>query len=325
LADDVYVGTWVWPKNPEGKYYHATAEGIIEGPNRQKARGYRTCANPLVIENNHKALVSKEVFDRCQRVLGERQRNTSPYHATKTIYRLAGLLKCGHCGASMVGILCNYREHPEWRNRSYLCSNYHQKGLEACQRHYVQEEPMLEVLVHKLQEKVLCPDRLGALRKEIRRQLKPPKVRRENPRRLKAQIEALSKKLDQGVENLLEAPKDLTALLTAKLQEWRRERDALRAQLEILQQPQKAASADLDAMVDRAIGELETLGQRLHEADPVLLRQALREMISKVELWFRRVRKLKTERSELVRGLIHLRPELKSVKLVSGVSTLGKS
>ncbi|NQT39173.1 MAG: recombinase family protein [Planctomycetes bacterium] len=134
LSDDLYLGVWTWPKNPDGRYHHATADGIVKGPNTRKARGYRTCKNPIVIPDNHEPLVEKATFDRCQQLLSKRPRNTSPYKSKHNPYRLAGLLKCAHCGSSMIGILRNYRGHPEYTNRSYVCSGYTRPILPSSER-----------------------------------------------------------------------------------------------------------------------------------------------------------------------------------------------
>ena len=180
-------------------------------------------------------------------------------------------------------------------------------------------------MVRKLQSDFLDVCKAGQLRREIRRQLKPAKVDHHEAEQLRRQIATADKRIDLGTEKLLTAPADLTELLAGKLQQWRGERQDLQARLETLQRPQEAVGLNVEEMVDQIMGELATLRERLHEADPALLRETLREMVVKVELWFHRVPKRKTEKSELVRGLIHLRPESQFIKLVSGVSTDGKS
>jgi len=121
LTDPVYIGTWVWPKSPEGKYHHATADGIQDGPSTRKGRHYRPGENPIIIPNNHKPIVGRGLFDRCGVKLKENTLNKSPYKAKREPYLLAGLLKCAHCNGSMVGILRTYRT-PDWTNRSYVCA-----------------------------------------------------------------------------------------------------------------------------------------------------------------------------------------------------------
>ena len=192
-------------------------------------------------------------------------------------------------------------------------------------RNYVRQKPIADLLVRKLQTDFLDVCKATQLRREIRRQLQPAKVDHHEAEHLRRQIAALDKRMDTGTEKLLLAPADLTELLAGKLQQWRGERQDLQGRLETLQRPQEATGLNIDEMVNQAMGELATLRERLHEADPALLRETLREMVVKVELWFHRVPKRKTEKSELVRGLIHLRPESQFIKLVSGGSTFGKS
>ena len=57
----------------------------------------------------------------------------------------------------------------------------------------------------------------------------------------------------------------------------------------------------------------------------MLVRDVLQQTVAKVELWFKWRPERKRQRATLVRGLIHLRPDLQCIKLVSAGSTLGKS
>jgi len=69
------------------------------------------------------------------------------------------------------------------------------------------------------------------------------------------------------------------------------------------------------------MGELQTLQECYNEADPGLLRSAFGRLVSKVELWFGwkpSTRGGTRQTAVPKRGLIHLRPDLQIVKLVSG-------
>ena len=313
----VYLGEFRYGDEPEGRYHWASAGGVQDGANTRKDRHWRKEHNPVVIPNAHKALVSVKDFDRVQAILKDRTRIKSPYRPKGNPYLVAGLLKCAHCDSSMVGMKSREK-------RRHICSGYQQGGTSCCNRYYVTEDVISDVLVRKLEDELLNPSKLAELQKELRRQLRPIKSV-ENPQRLRKQIEALDKRIDQGAEKMLAAPPSLTATLTAKLDEWHQQRDAMQASLKALVKPEAASAAESDKVVEEAISELAGLREGLHQEDRLLLRDALQQLVGKVELFFKWRPERKRQRAALVRGLIHLRPALQSIKLVSGVSTEGKS
>ena len=320
----VYLGEFRYGDEPEGRYHWASAGGVQEGANTRKGRHWRKEHQPVVIPKAHKALVSVKDFDRVQAILKDRTRIKSPYRPKGNPYLVAGLLKCAHCSNGMVGMKTTITAKPEYEHRLYICAGYQQGGTSVCNRHYVTESVISDVLVRKLEDELLNPSKLAELRKELRRQLRPVKSA-EDPQRLRKQIEALDRRIDQGAEKMLAAPPSLTATLTAKLDQWHQQRAALEARLKALVTPEAASAAESDKMVDEAIGELAGLREGLHQEDRLVLRDVLQQLVGKVELWFKWRPERKRQRAALVRGLIHLRPELQSIKLVSSVSTDGKS
>ena len=323
----VYLGEFRYGDSPEGRYHWASAGGVQTGANTRKGRHWRAETNPVIIPNSHEPLVSAADFKRVQEILKERTSNKSPYRPKGTPYRLAGLLRCGHCGGSMVGVKKTYPGSDGPTNRTYVCSSYQQSGTAVCKRHFIGEAVFTPILVRKLQDHFADVGELRELKAEIRRRCQPskPTCSGAEVARLQGRIDKLSKQIDQGAENLLAAPADLTAVLTTKLQSWQKERDELRKQLQAHQRPQAGTVANVDEMVEAITGELQTLRESLNESDPGLLRAALKRLVSKVELWFDFKQTKYGDRIQAVprRGLIHLRPDLQIVKLVSGGSTEG--
>jgi predicted nucleic acid-binding Zn-ribbon protein len=179
-------------------------------------------------------------------------------------------------------------------------------------------------MVRKLESEFLNPARMMSLRKEICKQLAPVKSV-ENPQRLRKQMDVLDQRIDQGAEKMLAAPAKLTPILMAKLEGWRQQREALEDRLKALARPVVARGAELDKDVEEAISELQRLREGLHQDDRALMRDVMRELVAKVDLTFSWRGDRKRERAALVRGLIHLRPSLQSVKLVTGMTTHGNS
>jgi DNA invertase Pin-like site-specific DNA recombinase len=124
LRNLIYTGDFVW----SGKTYH----GI------------------------HQPLVSRELWERVQQVL--EQRDTAKHRKVKREFAFSRLIKCGHCGCSLVG------EIKQERYIYYHCTGY--KG--KCPERYVREEVLEERFAELLERLHFDEDVLqwvtGALR-----------------------------------------------------------------------------------------------------------------------------------------------------------------
>jgi DNA invertase Pin-like site-specific DNA recombinase len=318
LRKRAYIGEYRFGDHPSGKYHRCFAAGLVAVKNGDGA----AAADPVVIPDHYEALVSVANFDRVQALLKDRNRQTTPYRRGDNPFLLSSLLKCGHCGAPLIGN-CN-----AGYVATYVCGGYSQKGLTVCRRHFVRENEVVDVLVRKLQDTFLEESNLAELRNEIRRQLAPSApTSSADTGRLQARIEKLSKQIDKGAEKLLTAPADLTSILTAKLQSWQKERDELQRQAGTHRTAPGATETDVEEIIGEAIGELQALRERLAEADPALLRNVLRQLVARVEFWFdwKTAKGRKRPFPVVRRGLIHVRPDLRIVKLVQGVRALQTS
>jgi hypothetical protein len=184
---------------------------------------------------------------------------------------------------------------------------YDDAGQVVCGYNSVDEEWLLGRVLRVLEEEVLSRGRLEALREEVRRQ--------DEEERAPAAVDPLHKRLaeleariTQGNENLALLPPDRLPGVVAKVREWEQERDRLRAEL-----ARRQGGGSLGGL-DEAIAACEALLWRLREAaaasDPLLLREVIREAVSRVELsWERRPYGRRT-RYVLQGGVIHLRPQV---------------
>ena len=91
LKDETYKGTLITHKK-EVKGIHGKAKVL------PKEENYR-------FENHHEAIISKEQFDRVQKLLKERAETVSYYKRGKNYYIFGGFIRCGECGASGTGFM----------------------------------------------------------------------------------------------------------------------------------------------------------------------------------------------------------------------------
>lgn len=91
LQNPVYLGHNVW-----GKQRTVTT---IENGQRQKKQIEST---PIIVENTHTPLITKEKFDRVQRMFEENMLPPSVNTSKTLVNPLAGLLYCSQCGKTML-------------------------------------------------------------------------------------------------------------------------------------------------------------------------------------------------------------------------------
>lgn len=304
LTGDVYRGAFVYGKKACGKYHHARAGEIVEGPWRR--RDHDDATAPMKIENAHEAIIDGNTFGRCQRMLRERQRDTSPYSAKGGRYVLGGLCRCGNCGHAMSGWTRAGREDAR---RQYICTGYHEGGKTVCRRNPVYEDTLLAVIVAKIEDKYLSPKNLDRLRAALRRRLSDKTPKADSAKVLAKRLADINRKIDDGAERLLTAPTDLIDVLAAKLRGWKAERDEVQRQVDAARSRPRETPQTVEATIDRCIDRLRGLRENLHAVDREQLRTALREIVEEIELDFHEVPYGQRTKTELAGGIIRLRAD----------------
>jgi site-specific DNA recombinase len=294
LKNPRYTGALTWNRRSCGKYHRlkngaAVAKaGAGNVPNDKEE--WLVSAEPA-----HEALVSQELFDRCQARM-RANKGTTP---SKGAYLFSGLLTCSHCG----GTLCGTTQKGV---RRYQCHMFDKGGARVCDSHSVREDWLLDRVLRVIEEEVLAPDRLEKLREEIRLQ--------DERERTPVSVEPLWKRLSElegqiahGKTNLLILPSDRVPDAVLTLGQWEQERDQIKAELE--RREGGGNLKDLDGAVEACEAMLWRLREAAAEADPLLLREVIREAISRVELpWTKRPSGTRS-RYLISGGVIHLRPQ----------------
>jgi DNA invertase Pin-like site-specific DNA recombinase len=296
LINRRYLGDWTWGVHPQGKR-HRYGQGGLR-PSSRSNRGPRR--NPadswVVIVDTHEPLVDRDTFERVQVRLQENKGQTSPVPGGLG-FVLNRLLICSHCGSNLTGV------NAKSRYRTYICRGYLNHGREYCQRNPIGEKPLVNFLVRKLKETFLDPDNLEKLRAEMRAQ--EARQRGEvNLGRLRRRAEDLAQKIDQGNERLAILPADRVPGVIQVIRKWERERDEVLAELERAEKQSPVEA--LEEMIAAAEAALWRLQEAARDEDRPLLRDVLREMISRVELRWEHEERNGRTRSRLTSGVVRL-------------------
>jgi DNA invertase Pin-like site-specific DNA recombinase len=307
LRKPAYLGLAVWNQAHKGKY-HGVVGGAIEPTGRNGKEHWNPEADWITRPGSHPPLVDRETWDKVQRRLAEnKDRKGRRVEGKGRTYLLSGLVYCAHCGRKMWG---DPRETPR-----YICSGYQAHGKAVCTKNVVPEAALGAAVVRKIQLDFCNPENCAKLRAAIRRRLATKgKASARRAKELAAQIADLGQKIEQGAERYLTAPAALLPALNAKLEDWRRQQERLRRELDALNAP---GGGDEDARVEEAVAQLATLHERLSDADPARRRAVVNEVVSRVDCWFEREEHGSFVVTRFVRAVVKVRPDAAVTRLGS--------
>jgi DNA invertase Pin-like site-specific DNA recombinase len=244
-------------------------------------------------------LVDRELWQRAQDALLRNRKMTSPKPVGESCYLFTHLLVCADCGGFMVG------NHHRSGRRRYLCSTYQRQGRHACYANTVDEEKLLSLVLEALQREILCPERLEALREQMRLELKA-QHRTGELKRLRRQIDQVGAKIDRGNENLALLPPDRIAGVVAKVRVWEGQRQGLLERVRQLENGER----EIEQTIRAVEAHLWRFREGFQSGDPETTRAVLREIISQIELHFSHRQAKKLTVSKFTKGVLVPRPGL---------------
>src|SRR5262249_2257300 len=224
-----YIGDMPWNETHQGKYW-AWRDGKAQPSAGGKHPVQRNAeADPILVSGTPDVLpplVGRDLFVRAQAALARHRGRTSP-GAAENPYLFSHMVVCSECGAFMRG-------QPLRAGKGYLCSQYKEYGVKACQRNAVTEAQLWGAVLGKLRDEILSPRRLDAIEAEMERRLMAEQ-RSGEAGRLKKQIASLDRDIAQGNANLARLPGDRLPGVIAQLRAWEKEREGFIARLDDLE------------------------------------------------------------------------------------------
>ena len=139
LHNEAYTGTMVWPKRSK------QSTPTVYRPALQR------------VENAWPAIVDKTTSDQAQAMLAARAPAATHPRQVDSPYVLSGIMRCGVCGASMVG------HGGRRRYRYYMCGNARRKGREVCPSPPLPKNKIEGFVIDRIRGYVLTEDNLQEL------------------------------------------------------------------------------------------------------------------------------------------------------------------
>jgi DNA invertase Pin-like site-specific DNA recombinase len=308
LTNPVYCGDYRWGQVGSGSYHRVVNGEVAE--TKGKRRRHANDQPAIYARDIFPPLVTRETWEQVQAKFAERK--VSHTYVRDAGYPLTGLLYCGHCGGRMHGTRTGCRAHGKvYAYRRYVCKSNTAHGSAVCARHSIREDRLLPFLVRRLRADYLAPERLEQLEAELRRRLEIRRrgLTRCDTDRLRQRLAEVDEQVKQATLNVLRAKSNID-LLNEALTTLRAERDQLADELhdaEARQEPE----IDTEAAVEKAVARLRTLGERLGDADPRRLREVMRQMVARIDLFYETTpgRKWRSP-FRLERGVVKFRPQV---------------
>lgn len=142
-----YTGTFLW-----GEYEMRHMRKWVGRKRDEKEQG--VIRKPGAIPQ----IVPQHIFDIVQERLRSNKRANNSSRTPDRCYLLSGLIRCGICGAPMVGYTTKSKGHEYKR---YGCTN--NRKFRNCGQKHVNAEKLEEYLLHMLRSRVLIPEYIEAL------------------------------------------------------------------------------------------------------------------------------------------------------------------
>ena len=296
-----YLGWFVWGARGTGQY-NTACNGRIT-PRRKNERPAK--GEPIIHRGKHEAIIDQETFDGAQSKLKRQSRRSAPQ--TFRQYVLSGLLRCGDCDGSMVGV----KVRTKTSGSRYLCGKYQRAGKSACYCNSIAEGPVVACLVAKIQEHYLSRSAFARLRKVLEaEQDRDRSAAMKDLDHNRREIESLDRKITNAEESVLEAPPKIRPGLYRKLEELVAKRDRLKTDIEGAEAPpDKPTSAVASKReIQEAIKDLRGLSRALKRSKPEATQDLLLSIIDRIELRFDHGSYGKLERSKFREGTVFMRP-----------------
>jgi DNA invertase Pin-like site-specific DNA recombinase len=276
LTNPKYTGATAWGTKSEGKRYHQRKGEVRERKPGENQYARNRPEDWVVVPEKHEALVDQELFARVQARLrgGRKQKGKPPGSGGRFV--LSKLLVCGHCHHMMCGITIRGKVQ-------YICAGYLNYGKDFCHKNTLSEEPIVRFLVGELQRTFLNPDNLAKLRQEAL-DLEMEARGEDNLQRLERRLAALDRDLVTAHRNLLFLSVDRIRGAEEQLRLVEKEREGVAAELRLAQTFSPVLT--LEEQVREVEAALFGLHEALAKADRILLRELLRQLVSKIVVHF---------------------------------------
>jgi len=242
-----------------------------------KLAGYRTVRIKKIDEEVIALYdkINEETWSAVQQLMDERAKKHAYNHprAVRSRYILSGLLKCGECGAPMVGRVLKRERYPDYL--SYGCTG--RANVErTCRASLIRKELIEQRVIQAVRDRILVPAELDAAYRLARQVVSSGDTSRQAElQRAKGELTDLEKSIARLILAIRDAGHSAALLAElAALEEQQRQAEERLAKLEAAR-PRELPEMDMDKVI-------ETIREKLSSAIPSDISQVLRGFLISV-------------------------------------------
>jgi len=197
---------------------------------------HREGKDPITIENVHEALVSREIFQQANQLLGERSRSHAKRCHDKSPYLLSGLVRCGLCGDPMAGESAKGGQY-----HYYTCIRHLRGGKDSCPGVRVPKRRLERFVISRVRDVILEEAHLTELVEMVNEELGVSlKSTKDDTENAKQRITHIKSRLERHYDALETKSLDLHDL-APRIHELREDLDHAEKRLRELETRQQAS------------------------------------------------------------------------------------
>ncbi len=220
-----------------------------------------------IYQGVHEPLVSREVWERCQEILDGR--HARKHRKVRHEFAFSGLLKCGHCGCSLVG------ELKKRRYVYYHCTGYRGK----CPEPYTREEKLTKLFAGHLRSLVIPHAVLEWLREVIlASDIRGRAASAQTLHRYQMELDRLQSRLDVLYDDRLDGRIDASTF-DKKAEEMRLNQQSLRTKINQCQSALLAPAAEAVDVLSLTSKSAELFERQCASEQRRLLRSVVQDAV----------------------------------------------
>lgn len=210
---------------------------------------------PIIIEDNHEAIVSKELWNKCQTIRAENKTRTTSKLKSEHKYLLTGTMYCAECGAAFTGM------GGDKKIRYYACSDYRHKHKGYCSNSkYLRKDLIENKIIELISDQLFTDNNIELYTKSIIENLSDNTEEAERLKDLEKEKKKLARKKDLIMDLYLDGEIDKLQLKERQLY--------VEKDLEIIEKQLFELNVALQPIDDKMVKKyLKYIQKNLHKLD----------------------------------------------------------
>lgn len=228
------------------------------------------------VKTNIPAIVDAAVFERARRKRELRAPANTPPRIVSSPTLLTGLLKCGHCGASMTLVTGKSGKY-----KYYKCTTRQNKGNHACTSTNYPMEKTDETVLNQLADRVFTPERLNSMMIALRKRLRDAKnSQQERINQLNRQLKQVEERQHRLLDAIETGTIDLDETVQRRAQTLKASREALLIELAGIRRQSSLPVDQIKATQINSFGKV--LRKKLLSRDSAMAKSYLNLLIDEI-------------------------------------------